>query len=379
MPKSNPIETAFVVLSDLHFGNDLYEGAGTPPLNVPVSIYGFDKKVARFFESRCRGHFPPCVKKLSQYLGTLLWRLKRDGYQRDNFDLFILLGDQSTLTDERSYKFLREYLSQDEYETTDADGGGHSCLGLGIKPEMLLAIPGNHDKLLRSTLNLYRDEFSRKLELREEVREQRCSIAVRQFAGREFIFVIIDPSTYCIEDLKLDASSRDHLAAGNVSPELLEDVQIKLAAMRDSNKLDADVKLETSFAEAMKVLLVHYAVDDARFGLGLEELVLPHACEGLKALVDMLISEFQLGLILHGHLHSPLMYNYNGAQVISATTATRVDKGRKTGFYMIKVSQSGTVQAEHHLWTGIDYTLDPDRSLSGSLGRFPGERGGKAA
>jgi calcineurin-like phosphoesterase family protein len=382
MPKSNPdpVQTAFVVLSDLHFGNDLYEGPGTPLLYVPFSIYGSDRKVTRYLEGRCRGHFAPCVKRLPQYLAMLLWRLKRDGYQKDNFDLFILLGDQSTLTDERSYRFLREYLRQDEYETIDADGGGHSCLGLGIKqPEMLLAIPGNHDKLLRSTLNLYNNEFSRKLELKEEVRKQRCAIAVRQFGEREFIFILVDASTYCTEDLKLDASCRIHLAGGNVSRELREDVGIKLTALRNSGELDADLKLKTSFVEAMKILLVHYAVDGSQFGSGLEELVLPHSCEGLKALVDMLISEFQLGLVLHGHLHFPLLYNYNGVQVISATTATRVDKDSKTGFFMVKVFQGGTVLAEHHVWTGVDYTPDPDKSLSGSLGQFPGERGGKAA
>jgi folate-dependent phosphoribosylglycinamide formyltransferase PurN len=75
--------------------------------------------------------------------------------------------------------------------------------------------------------------------------------------------------------------------------------------------------------------------------------------------------------VLHGHLHVPLLYNYNGVQVISVSTSTRVDENGQTGFYLIKVFDSGSIVAEHHLWTGVTYTPDPSNTLTKDLGYFP--------
>ena len=141
--------------------------------------------------------------------------------------------------------------------------------------------------------------------------------------------------------------------------------------LREHGKLDAELKLKTNFNDAMKVLLVHYAIDERRFPSGLDEIILPHQCDGLGDLVDMMREEYQLSLAMHGHLHHPLLYNFNGVQVVSATTATRADKPGKTGFFLLKVLDSGTVRAEHHFWTGVDYTPDPDNTLSRDVGYLP--------
>jgi 3',5'-cyclic AMP phosphodiesterase CpdA len=361
------VETAFVLLSDLHFGNNLSESPGIQLLNIPFSYHGTTQKVTDYIVARCRGHYKPCVQRLPRYLKVLLSDLKEDGYQRDKFDLFLLLGDQSTLTHESSYKFLREYLTQDEYETKDADGL-ERCKGLEIDPGDILAVPGNHDKLLRNSLDLYHDEFTRKAKLLEEVRPQMCSIALRSFADREFVFILLEPSIYCARDLELGSDFRSHLAAGKVSAKLREDVRTKLDILRRYGKLDAQVKLRTNFSDAIKILVVHYAVDGGQFAAGLDEHILPHECEGLGELVEMLKEEYQLSMALHGHLHRPLLYNFKGVQVISATTATRMDKDGKTGFFLVKVLDSGTIRAEHHVWTGVGYTPDPDKNLNRDVG-----------
>ena len=240
-----------------------------------------------------------------------------------------------------------------------------------MDPSDILAVPGNHDKLLQKSLDLYHEEFSRKAKIREEVRPQMCSIAIRSLAGREFIFILVEPSVYCKQDLKLGSDFRSHLAAGKVSAKLVEDVRTKLGILREHGKLDAELRLRTNFNDAMKVLLVHYAVDEGRFPSGLDEMVLPHQCDGLGDLVNMMREEYQLSLAMHGHLHHPLLYNFNGVQVVSATTATREDKPKKTGFFLLKVLDSGTIRAEHHYWTGVDYTRDPDKNLTNDVGRFP--------
>jgi hypothetical protein len=224
---------------------------------------------------------------------------------------------------------------------------------------------------LRNSLLLYNNEFTAALGLKEHVEAQRCTLAVKIFGAREFIFILIDPSTYSETDLTIDKHWRNHLASGRVSKELTEDVRTKLTLLRDHRALGTDIKLEATFSSAIKILLVHYPVDETKFTSGLEGLVLPHGCEGIGELVNMLKSEFHLDMVFHGHLHVPMLYNYNGVQVVSVSTSTRVDDGHETGFYLIKVFDSGNVVAEHHLWNGINYTPDPNRALSKDLGYFP--------
>ncbi len=133
---STSVEIAILVLSDLHFGNDLPEGASTQLLQVPTGFS--DARVTGFFSTCCKGHYSRCVSSLPTYLSVLLSKLKADGYERDTFDLLILLGDQSTLAHERSYNFLRQYLTQKVYATKDKYGMTFSCPGLDIQPDNIL-------------------------------------------------------------------------------------------------------------------------------------------------------------------------------------------------------------------------------------------------
>jgi 3',5'-cyclic AMP phosphodiesterase CpdA len=190
------VQAAFVVLSDLHFGRDLVDAAELPPLNLSrlVKWIGKEEEVAQFFEQKCLGHSTPCVKKLPRYLNYLLQEMRDEGFERSCFDLFILLGDQATIADAQSYKFLRGYLSQPEYESRGADGGTY-CAGLNIaNPDQIIAIPGNHDKLLRADLSLYNSEFTKKIKLTDTIEKRGSAIAVRSIGGRDFVFILVDAS-----------------------------------------------------------------------------------------------------------------------------------------------------------------------------------------
>lgn len=363
----NSVETVFVVLSDLHFGPDLPESARIQNLNVPITYGRGSDKVTKRFETFCVGHHKPCVAALGPYLKWQLLKLKNHGgYRNAQFDLFVLLGDQSTLAHEQSYKFLREYLLKDEYVTTD-EYITYRCPGLEIPEASIMSIPGNHDKLLRKNLDLYHNEFSKKLNLSEQVKPQESVVTVRRFAGREFIFILLEPSVYCSEELTLDGSIVGHAAKGMVNEPVRQHIRKELKVLQSGGKLESGCYLENPYANAMKVMLVHYAVDLTRFSWEW----FPHDCAGLQDFVEKLREEFQLSLVLHGHLHQPLIYNSNGVQVVAATTATRVDQGKKTGFFFLKVFESGEMQTEHHVWNGAAYALDPDLSLKRPVGYVP--------
>jgi len=358
------IQTMFVVLSDLHFGRDLYDPPELPLINFSPVVKWLNKEesVSRYFEQKCLGHSIACVKKLPRYLQYLFRAAQDEGYEGNSFDLFILLGDQATIPDGQTYQFLRGYLTQDKYETHDADGGFY-CAGLGLRPEQILAIPGNHDKLLRRDLDLYNFEFTTKLGLQDQVAPRGCTVVTREYRNREFVFVLLDASNYAAQELTLDSTSPGHLASGKLTKELYQQMGDKLRTLKEGRKVD-HAQLRGSYMEATKILLVHYAVS-LRKVIGVvrpSETVVPHDCEGLGESVAKLLTEFQIGMVLHGHLHSPALYNHDGVQVIAATTTTQQDA--KNGFFLLKVFDNGELRAEHHVWNGAAFAADPAGSLN---------------
>ena len=132
-----------------------------------------------------------------------------------------------------------------------------------------------------------------------------------------------------------------------------------------------EASLEGSYEAAAKIILVHYPVDYERFkSVGdWQGKVLPHDCAGLPDMIQTIRKEFNLNMVLHGHLHRPMLYNYEGVQVVAATTAAQ--QGGDRGFHVLKVSDTGQIHAEHHCWNGIAFAADPRDSVSGLITEFP--------
>lgn len=362
------IHTMFVLLSDLHFGRDLVEQEAELPLIAYSRLVQWQKAetiVRDFFESRCTGHNLLCVKRLPRYLKFLLEQARDEKYKRDHFDLYILLGDQVTIPDEKSYSFLCHYLENYSYVSEDADSR-YECRGLDIHnpAEMLVAIPGNHDKLLRTDLSFYNQYFEKALRLPYEVQRQRCAVVSRDFNGQDFVFLLVDASSYAAQDLILDTDCRKHLACGKVTEELRNDVREKLDALRAKYNEGGTHRYE----KAIKILLVHYAIDIRRVlgqGVEVENLILPHECDGIEKLCGELASKYGFNLGVHGHLHAPALYVCNGMQVVADTTSTQ--NAGSNGFYLLKFFDTGEMRAEYHSWNGAAFALDPNRSLTQRL------------
>lgn len=359
------VETMFLVLSDLHFSRDLYEAPEMPLVATSGMLRWLtsDVTLRNAFVKQCAGHDIACLKKLPSYLRFLISEAKIQGFERDAFDLCILLGDQVTIPDAKSYKFLREYLTQEEYKTSDGYVE-YKCSGLGLLRNQILAIPGNHDKLLRTNLELYHREFSFPLELSPLLSPQDCGIAIRMFDHREYVFILVDASRYASEELRLDGACREHLAAGKITAELEAKIRDKLTCLKNNGVVD-DKRLKGTYATAAKILLIHYPVDYERFKTpgDWQGRALPHDCEALPDMVQRMAREFELSTVLHGHLHKPMLYNYGGVQVVASTTAAQ--QGGDKGFHVLEISDDGQMHAEHHCWNGVAFAADPRDSVSG--------------
>lgn len=355
---SDPVQYAMLVLSDLHFGADFLLEAEINPLQVPFWLKFNEAKLRRFFETRCKAHDMAIVMSLPKYLKKVLRQLNAEEFPRYRFDFVLLLGDLATYANGGSYSFLTQFLVQDKYEYA----GGKTIRGLrGIHNGQLIAIPGNHDKLLRKNLDIYHMKFSVALGVDAEPKPQGAFFISHNIGGSEFLFVLVDANKYASTDGTLDFSAFSHLASGEVTKLLKNNLLEKFEALRSRREVDK-AKLD-SFETARKILIVHYAVD-VEIVLGpaphAEELVLSHRCAGL----DNLVKELRpyVDFVLHGHLHRPKIYNHCGVPVISATTTTQKDGWN--GFYIIKFLASGDIVFDHHKWNENGFTKDDTAELS---------------
>ena len=353
-------EAIFVLLSDLHFGVDLLSEAELPPFDFPLLWRLLGSDIRTYTEQRCGAHDMAVVIALPRYLKRLLVDFQEAGFYRDSFDLYLILGDLATWPAAPAYKFLRGYLRDTEYKT-DENGLNISCAGLGIPEDGLIVIPGNHDKLLHADLEIYSRHFLKPLGLPNQPLPQRCFLISKKVGDLQFVFVLVEASRYCEEELRLDSSCRTHLAAGSISSELRSAILSKLDLLDSGNEVDG-IRLQDP-SNAIKIMMVHYAVDDmaaAGTQQALQSLLLPHECTGLSELVEELRS--RIHLVIHGHLHVPKLYNHKGVPVIAATTTTQKDG--TNGFFLLKFTKSFDISVEHHCWNGVAFARDPQPKLN---------------
>src|ERR1051325_8990785 len=227
----NP-EALFFLLSDLHFGPDLDTELvlSTDDLRCPFPIPDtFHNYLINYLiDHCCLAHDIAILKQLPRYLTRLLAELRDEGFKKDDFDLYLILGDLATWPSTFSFEFLRQYLTADRclararkpYDEPTID-----CPGLHISTRQLVMIPGNHDKLFRVDLSLYHQHFLLPLALPMQPRAGQCFLTSRNINGVEFLFWLVEPSVYATADCILDTTCRHHVASGEIIQELREEIK----------------------------------------------------------------------------------------------------------------------------------------------------------
>jgi hypothetical protein len=111
---SDKVKAAILILSDLHFGADLLREAEIPPLQIPwwYKLAG-GSDVRRYIETRCQSHDMDIVIALPRHLKRIVRQISKETNEgRQEFDLYLIMGDLSTFANGGSYSFLQQYLSQ---------------------------------------------------------------------------------------------------------------------------------------------------------------------------------------------------------------------------------------------------------------------------
>jgi len=330
-----------ILLSDLHLGSRLDEQLSFPDFTVAPKTLGWfaRKKINRYFRKRCKSHDLNILKTLPHFLNFLR---SRDGI---DFDFYLVLGDIVTLPSVAACQLAQAYLTNTKCVTAYS-GLQHECTGLGIPLDRLIAIPGNHDKMLLTNLDLFNQEFAAPLGL-PVIPKSKSYFIYKRNGQIEFLFIIVEANIYCAKSKELDKTYRRHLAKGAIKPDTKKEIKQKIEQIRAGNKVD-HAQLD-DFKKAFKILLIHYAADDTQVAgrwQGLFDLVLPHQCEGLTELLKSVSAN--VDLLIHGHLHQPAAYAHEGVQVLAATTTTQMLE-KRNGFHLLKF-YGRELHAEEFLW-----------------------------
>jgi len=268
--------------------------------------------------------------------------------------------------DEPSFDFARRYLSSSTVE---------GIAGPELDYKRLLMIPGNHDKLFKSNLSLYH-ELARRVRLNPQPQHRRSYLVSKTSGNREFLFVLVDASVYGPEHLEVAKAGdlhnltnfdvlrcRDHIARGEATKELVAELAEKIDRLKTGDTVDA-ANLE-NYSTAIKILMIHYALDFKKvISKSLSHFAIPHECSRIKALLKRFSGDFDLAV--HGHLHTPKVYYCGSLPVIAVGTSAQRTLESARSVYLIKITESGKIFAEHHHWPrdGNGFSRDPNDALT---------------
>jgi len=342
-----------ILLSDLHLGSQLGEQLSYPDFTIASKSLGWlaRKRINNYFRKRCKSHDLTILKCLPHFLNYLR---SRDGIS--DFDLYLVLGDIVTLPSAAACQLARAYLTSARC-TTSHDGLQQECAGLQIPCDRLVAMTGNHDKMLLTGLDLYNNEFAIPLGLPPIPKTK--SFFVSKSNGKiEFLFILVEANVYCLKSKELDKTYRQHLAKGAVTQDTRREIKNKIDQIQAGKSID-NARIN-DFDNAFKILLVHYAADDTQVAGRRQrvfDLVLPHQCEGLNEMLRDVNSG--IDLLIHGHLHRPAAYAHSGVQVLAATTTTQMLE-KRNGFHLLKF-YGRELHAEEFMWD--EHTFVPQHTF----------------
>jgi Calcineurin-like phosphoesterase superfamily domain len=342
------LKAVIVVLSDMHLGPGYEEEVSVPPVGTQafVRMMGMKGPVQNFFQKECRAHDAVMLEKVPLYLRHLVRMAQiEEEYEGSQFDLYLLLGDQVTWPSPASFAFCRDFLENDEWRPV---GTQRKYFGLGLSKRQivgqLIAIPGNHDKLLAPDLDNYYTNYTDKLGLGRDPGPQSAHLEERKIGDINICFGLLDASAYTkVPDMLAWPECRTHLARGEVTTRLEQQARWLALEMRSR--------------KGFKFLVLHYAV--AQSASIVLNTMLPHECDGIERIVPLF--KDTVNAVVHGHLHRAELDIVDGVRIVSAGTVCQKNN-KQNGMFLLKMYDTGQLRAEHHVWDDNWYKPDPEHS-----------------
>lgn len=326
-------------LSDLHLGRDFEDAGGSSREAIAAAL---DSKAFRM-----QAHDDLLLLllpfELSRIANQNQKRFREAGREDDApkfFDRVIVSGDISTdATDEERFKLAHAFLTSKL--RTRGVYGEQAEVGLGVANELLLCVPGNHDKMREAKLDRFNSSFDNSPE--------KCNYVQILRKGKEsLVFIAMDSNAYTDGNIALGEMDTARLS-------WLTDVLLKMETEGISaggHSLTVD-----ECANAVKCLLLHHHVCDLSFRkrwfnpsrsfttmLGSDRLL-----KVLKGRVDV---------VIHGHEHFATHFREkkSGTLIVSAGSTSQWHKtARQNSFYNLLFLDDGSLEIHEYIWNGSGF------------------------
>ena len=340
MPSPKPIFSV-LHLSDLHLGTD-FADVGGKHRSFRKALMNQKAYVLQAHDDFLLLLLPFEIKRIAIVNRARFQKAWPDQESPETFDRVIVSGDISTdVTNEERFRFAYSFLTT-KMPLPDKNYGKQACVGLGLRNDLLLCIPGNHDKMRESTLVRFNASFSQSPEP--------CNyVQIHKRCGHNIVFIGMDSNSYVegnIANGEMDQARLGWLAG------VLDQMQTT-GLSQGGNHLNVD-----ECEKAIKCLLIHHHVCDLSFTKRYFNFERSFTrMNGSERLLKLISGKIQV--ILHGHEHYPTHFveERSRALVISAGTASQWQgKPGHNSFYNLTFYENRTIQIEEFDWNGVGFT-----------------------
>jgi 3',5'-cyclic AMP phosphodiesterase CpdA len=253
------------------------------------------------------------------------------------FDRVIVSGDISTdVTNDERFAFAHAFLTS-ESPLLSGPYAAQASIGLNIPNELLLTLPGNHDKMRETTLARFNGAFSRS--------PAPCNY-VRAFKrdGKVVIFLVMDSNDY----------REGNIAKGEIDEARLSWLVKQLNNINSGLSIDGESFSVDECSSAIRCLVLHHHICDLSFkrryfSVGRSFTRMNGADELLKVVTG------RIHVILHGHEHYPTHFlepESNALLISAGSTSQWHEKPRNNSFYHLTFFTENCVRIDEHVWNG---------------------------
>ena len=319
MSENKPI-ASFVHFSDFHLGEMIYDGGRhelDPGWQIKQGIFNWTSP-----NINVQKHDEELVKYFQHELNACK-SIDGEKIYLNKADAFFLTGD--IVSDAYSEQIINNFAYPYFTSKSLDDKPNHPSpkkFGLNIKPDKLIAIPGNHDKHLSNTLDGYqKSDFCVNTQNNKFAEHQKFDYENHKIInGQPFLIFALDSNLY----------KDKTFAEGEISQEQINWVQETMDDYKSNGVVFSEEEKEVPFEDCIKILLIHHSPKDInpQHHWGIPQgpykrgKYNTHAIKNSHKVFADLENYFDIIFCGHFHTHYSALINNKSPLLIMAGTAT---------------------------------------------------------
>jgi 3',5'-cyclic AMP phosphodiesterase CpdA len=332
---------SFLHISDLHLGAS-FEDCGKVERGTVWGRLKSKRLTMQAHNQQILMQLPLTILRLWQIKKSLFRVAWADEYEdHPFFDRVIVSGDISTAaTNIERFAFAFGYLTSRVPACRRSLYASQSGVGLRIDKDILLCVPGNHDKMHETTLERYDSSFS-------QVPAACPYVHLIHRYSRDIVFLGLDSNDY----------SEGMIAAGAIDNSRLAWLTSRFQDMETIGLQDGEGRVSVEQCrKAIRCLLLHHHPVDLSPWKGWHSFDHFSILDGADKLLELI--KGRVDIVFHGHEHYPIYFPHSdtGTIIISAGSASEWNKKcRYNSLFTVTLFTDNTAEIQEYVWNGTDF------------------------